>query len=85
MKNKEKKKDKEKVVYYDDGSTIANMDGVKQKSIIPKTNNRPKSTGREKIKTFFEAFKMMLIPTGVALLVLLILYLIFMLIGSYAN
>lgn len=86
MKNKEKKKDKEKVVYYDDGSTIANMDGVKQKSIIPKTdNNRPKSTGREKLKTFFEAFKMMLIPTGVALLVLLILYLIFMLIGSYAN
>ena len=80
MKNK-----KEKVVYYDDGRTIANMDLVGSKKTTNKdnyNNTKPKSTAKEKFKTFFQAFKMMLAPTAVALLVLLILYIIFMLIGS---
>ena len=82
MPKKNKDKEKEKVVYYDDGSTIADMDGIKKSNPLSK---RSSSTLKEKFKTFFQAFKMMLIPTAIALLVLLILYIIFMLIGTYAS
>ena len=86
MKNKENKPKKEKVIYYDDNRTIANMDNVKKSNSFLKGNNNIRnSSGNEKMKTFFQAFKMMLIPTGVVLLILLILYIIFMLIGSAAS
>jgi len=85
--NKDKK---EKVTYYDDGSSIADMSGLdsSKKSILGGNSNnsqKPRATEKEKLKTFFEAFKMMLIPTAVVLLVLLILYIIFMVIGSSAT
>ena len=81
------KKKIEKVTYYDDGSTISDMSNVKRGGLLSNSNNasRPKTTEKEKLKTFFKAFKMMLVPTGVALLVLLILYIIFMLIGVNAS
>ena len=75
-----KKKDTEKVVYYDDNSTIADMSNVtrlgqrkpKEKSPYP----RRQSTFKEKWGTFWSAFKMMLFPTLIALIALAILYLI---------
>ncbi|MBP5342483.1 hypothetical protein J6Y73_00935 [bacterium] len=81
---KKPKNKKEKVQYYDDGSTISDMSSLKdsRKSIYKKDPSKPRATEREKLKTFFQAFKMMLLPTFIALLVLLILYIIFSLIGS---
>lgn len=79
--NKDKKEKKEKVTYYDDGRTVANMDNVKG-SFLHSSNNKQLVSEKDKLKTFFKAFKMMLIPTGVALLVLLILYLFFLFLGT---
>ena len=81
---KEKKKEKEKVVYYDDGSTISDMSPVmdSKRRLFKNDNSKPRSTEKEKLKNLFQVFKMMLIPTGVVLLVLLILYIVFMLIAS---
>ena len=85
MSKKSQNKEKDKVKYYDDGSTIADMDCLndakKKPSRIdevpnPKRQPKVKSTYREKAQTFFETFKMMLVPTGIALLVIFILYLI---------
>ena len=69
---KEKKK-KEKVIYYDDNSTIADMSNVGKKKKTSNQNGnytykKTKVSEREKIKTFFQTFKMMLIPTFIALL-----------------
>ena len=79
-KNKKNKEKKEKVLYYDDGSTIADMSGVTESKIkIKKQDNnkyyKPVSTDREELKTFFDTFKMILIPTAIVLFVLLLLIL----------
>ena len=83
------KEKKEKVTYYDDGSTVSDMSNLNdsRKSLLNNnTNNpRPRATEKEKMKTFFQAFKMMLAPTGVVLLILLILYIIFSIIGASAR
>ncbi len=76
-----KKKNKEKVVYYDDNSTIADMSALNRNG--QKRDNAPKAPPTvSKWRTFWSAFKMMLIPTGIALGVLGILYLIIMLISG---
>ncbi len=75
------KKKKEKVVYVDDGRTIADMSGVQSGASKYFRSTPSYSTGKEKWTTFFDAFRMMLLPTAVfggALLVLFgILWLIF--------
>ena len=81
MKEKNKKSE-EKIRYYDDNSTISNMSNVRGPIY---SNKKSSSTSKEKMDTFFKAFKMMLLPTGVALLIILILYIIFTLIGSFAS
>ena len=64
-KSQEKKK-KEKVVYVDDGRTIADMSNVKGGGASKLFKNTPSySTGKEKWTTFFDAFRMMLLPTAV--------------------
>ncbi|MBQ8658115.1 MAG: hypothetical protein IJ506_03190 [Clostridia bacterium] len=80
-----KKKKKEKIVYYDDNSTISDMSGVSRS----RGNSAPKSTkqdqslkqvqGTSKWRTFWSAFKMMLLPTVFALAVIGVLYLLLML------
>ncbi len=75
-----KKEDKEKVVYYDDESTIADMSGVpggKKKG----RQNAPKSTFREKAKTYFEAVKMMFLPMCFVLGILAVLYIFLLIIA----
>ena len=83
---KKEKKEKEKVTYYDDGSTISDMSPVmdSKRRLFKNDNTKPRATEKEKLTTFFQVFKMMLVPTGVVLLVLLILYIVFMLIGRSA-
>ena len=76
---KKKKKDTEKVVYYDDNSTIVDMSEVPrfgQKKASPPPSPRRKSTFKEKWKTYWSAVRMMLFPLFIALLALTILYLI---------
>ena len=81
MAEKNEKKKKEKVVYVDDGRTIAEMSGVKGGASKYFSDTPSYSTGKEKWTTFFDAFRMMLLPTlvfGGALAVLYgIMYLLF--------
>ena len=75
------KKKKEKVVYYDDGSTISDMSmvnrkGEKRASPPP----RQTSTAREKWRTYWKAVGSMLVPMCVVLLILGFLYLFMMLV-----
>ena len=78
--SKEKKK-KEKVIYYDDNSTLVDMSSVTRGGKKqPSQENRRRSTFGEKWRTYWDAVKTMLIPTGFVLTVLLGLYLLIMLI-----
>ena len=79
------KKKKEKVIYYDDGSTISDMSRVNRKG-EKKDPPKPKykSTFSDKWRTYWTTVKMMVMPLCVALLVLVILYFIMMLaIGGF--
>jgi hypothetical protein len=74
------KKKKEKVIYYDDNSTIADMSNVGGIGRKPrnKTNSaKSRSTFRERWHTYWSAVKMMLIPTCIALIVLSSVFLVF--------
>ena len=79
-KGQEKKK-KEKVVYVDDGRTIADMSNVKGGASKYFSSTPSYSTGKEKWTTFFDAFRMMLLPTlvfgGAIALLYGIMYLLF--------
>ena len=54
-KKAEKKERKVKVVYYDDGSTVADMSRTRREG-------KQKSTFREKMQTFFAVMKKMVLP-----------------------
>ncbi len=81
------KKKKEKIIYYDDGSTVSDMSEVKG-GIVDKT--RPKEGGKkrvnstfgEKMRTYFTTVKMMLVPMFVVLFILALLFLITTLIAN---
>ena len=81
MAEKKEKKKKEKVVYVDDGRTIADMSGVQGGASKYFKGTPSYSTGKEKWTTFFDAFRMMLLPTAVVgggmLVVFGLLWLIF--------
>ena len=63
MSEKPKKK-KEKIVYVDDGRTIADMSGVQGGASKYFRDNGPSySSFKDKWTTFFDAFRMMLLPT----------------------
>ena len=74
-KKKQIQNEEEKVVYYDDGSTVSDMSNLPKRQ-KGRTGDKPRSTFREKWKTYWSTVRMMLLPLGVALLALLALYLI---------
>ncbi len=82
------KKKKEKIVYYDDGSTIADMSGVSKgrKTQQPKQptyiENKRQSTFGDKWRTYWSSVKMMFIPMLVVLLILTLLFLGMLAIGQ---
>lgn len=85
------KKKKEKVVYYDDGSTISDMSGVGNtfNTIIPKNKTtrevkNPPSRFGDKWRTYWSTVKIMIIPMLVVLGILFILYCLFMLLPTCA-
>ena len=80
-KNKNKKK-KKKPIYIDDGSTVADMSGIRG-GITPnshKNSLRPRATFKEQFKTYTDAVKMMFLPMlavlGIIALAFLIVYII---------
>ena len=81
MAEKKGKKKKEKVVYIDDGRTIADMSGIDRGASRFFDDTPSYSSFKDKWLTFWDAFRMMLLPTlvfGVALLVLFgIMWLLF--------
>ena len=81
MAEKKTKPKKEKVVYVDDGRTIADMSNVKGGASKYFSDTPSYSSAKEKWTTFFDAFRMMLLPTAVVgggmLVVFGLLWLIF--------
>ena len=85
MGKKDKKK-KEKVVYIDDGSTVADMSSIggrkkeKKPNSAPKSTIRPRATFSEQWKTYTDAVKMMFLPMlavlGIIALAFLLVYII---------
>lgn len=75
MSDKEKKKKKEKVTYIDDGRTIADMSGVGFGGYAS-DKNRPKSSARDKWRTYWEAVKMMFVPMLVTLGIICVAFLL---------
>lgn len=76
-------KKKEKIIWVDDGRTIADMSGVPGSN--PKTNSsttpsRYRASWREKMGTFFDAMGFMLLPTlamvGLLAVAFLIVYIL---------
>lgn len=83
-----KKKNKEKVIYYDDNSTIADMSNVTGVGRRAPNKNAPpkqKSTFTEKWNTYWSVVRKMIMPMLFVLLVITVLYLIFSLIGHFAT
>lgn len=75
------KKKKEKIIYYDNGATLADMSAVNKKGERQPTNHVPpkkRSTFKEKWNTYWAAVKMMIMPMCVVLAIIGILYLLMM-------
>ena len=69
------KERKVKVVYYDDGSTIADMSGTHRGGKRPE---RSQATFREKMRTFFSVMKKMVLPLLCTLIGFLLVYMFLM-------
>lgn len=77
-KNKKQNGDKDKIVYIDDNSTIADMSGTKKRySSEPKKQ----STAKEKVRTYFAVVKRMIIPMLVTLVAFTAFCLLFVLLA----
>ena len=86
MRNKDsnqKKKEKEKIVYIDDGSTIFDMSGLDSTKRFSKNRQQPTSRpvmqpARWKaiVQTYFDAVRMMLLPMLIFVGAICILFLI---------
>ena len=81
-----KKKKKEKVVYIDDGSTVADMSGVggvgmfgekkPRKSAPKQAPVRYRTSSRERWQTYTDAVKRMFVPMLVVLGAIILIYMI---------
>ncbi len=70
-----KKPKKEKVRYYDDGRTVADMSNVSGPR-LSRNPDKPHSTAKERWDTYWHAVKMMFGPMLVVIVVLCIIYMI---------
>ncbi|MBQ3196087.1 MAG: hypothetical protein IJB65_06435 [Clostridia bacterium] len=71
-----KKKKKEKIVYYDDGSSVADMSKLDSKPKFEYKGTAPIKSLKAQSQTFFGAMKMMFVPMLVVICGLCILYMI---------
>ena len=70
------KKKKEKVVYVDDGRTIADMSGVSGPRLSRRTPGRPSPRAKDVRNTYWNAVKMMFVPMLVVICAIIIIYMI---------
>ena len=76
---KNKKDKKSKPIYIDDGSTVADMSGVRRGG-TPRSHSRsrPRASFKEQFRTYTDAVKMMFLPMlavlGIIALAFLIVY-----------
>ena len=90
MSHKKNRKKKEKIIWYDDNSTIADMSAVpngrKIKEGERSNTTKPRSTFKDKWNTYWSTVRQMLLPMGCVLLVLALLYVFIMLItGGFSR
>ena len=75
---KNKKDKKSKPIYIDDGSTVADMSGVRRGGTPGSSSSRPRATFKEQFRTYTDAVKMMFLPMlavlGIIALAFLIVY-----------
>lgn len=71
---KDKNNKKPKITYIDDGRTIADMSGLPSRASWTKQGTT--SSFKEIWRTYWQATKMMLKPTLIAVLFLVVIYLI---------
>lgn len=87
-KNKNKKK-KEKIIYVDDGRTIADMSAINGKKTekgekkAPKANYLGRASLKEQFETYIGAVKMMFLPMLAVLGLLAVAFIILYLILSF--
>lgn len=72
-------KKEQKIVYIDDGSTVADMGGTYKKSKLPQS----RASFKEQAKTFFTTMKKMVLPMLVTLLALAIVYVVVLVIANF--
>lgn len=70
------KKKKEKIIYYDDGRTIADMSNVSSRGRSKRVPGRPRASFKEQWSTYWGAVRMMLVPMLVIVGALVIAYMI---------
>lgn len=66
-----KKEEKVKVIYYDDGSTVADMSGTRKEK-----TPRQKVPFKERARTFFAVMRKMVVPMLATLAALTIIYIV---------
>ncbi len=71
-----KKPKKEKVRYYDDGRTVADMSNVSGPRLSNRAPYQPRSSAKERWKTYWRAVKMMFVPMLVVIVALAIIYML---------
>ena len=69
------KKKEQKIVYIDDGSTVADMSGTYRGGRGKEP--APRTTFKEKMKTFFTVMRKMLLPCLVTLIAFTLVFLLF--------
>ena len=70
------KKKKEKIVYIDDGSTIADMSGVHGPRLANRNPARPRPKAKDVWNTYWNAVKMMVGPMLAVICGIIIVYMI---------
>ena len=76
-----KKKNKEKVRYIDDGRTIVDMTPLGSSGSLPRLQ---RSTLKEQAKTYFSAVKMMLLPMFIVIAAICIIFGVLWLVFTFA-
>lgn len=74
------KKKKEKVVYVDDGRTVADMSGIAGPRLGNRNPAAPRASAKEIWKTYWNAVKMMITPMLVVITALVVIYMVMYLI-----
>lgn len=69
-------KKKEKITYVDDGRAIADMSGISGPRLGNRNPYRPRASGKEIWKTYWNAVKMMIVPMITVVCALGVIYMI---------